>query len=430
VVNILKTVELFAGVGSQRMALRNLGIEHEIVAIAEIDKYALQSYEAIHNDCPNLGDISKVNPKDVPEHDLLTYSFPCQDISLAGEMKGLSKGSNTKSSLLWECAKIIEHHNPKYLLLENVKNLVGQSFKDDFDKWLQWLDKKGYVNYWEVLNAKNYGIPQNRDRVFGVGIRKDVNAKRTPYEIGFFDNRTYKFPEPIELKLKLKDLLETTVPPKFWLNEKNIKHMNRKFGSKGKIIKPTDEIVPTLTAAMGNGGGNVPCIEYEIDEKYYLSERIIEGFNKHKKRHEERGNGFKFEPIKNTDTVAKAICTSPGTRATDNYIDESKFEKGGVCGKDYTTNREQEQRLWSENGYSPCITTANTETLKIVTKNKGKRRIRKLTPLECWRLMGFSDEDFKKAKDSGLSDTQLYKQAGNSIVVDVLERIFENLFKI
>lgn len=359
------------------MALRNLGIDHKVVAISEIDKYALQSYKAIHGDCPNLGDISKVQPKEIPEHDLLTYSFPCQDISLAGEMKGFSKGSDTRSSLLWECAKVIEHHKPKYLLLENVKNLVGKNFKSDFDKWLQWLDKQGYVNYWDILNAKDYGIPQNRDRVFDVGIRKDINDKRKPYEIGFFDNVTYKFPEPIELKKKLKDVLEK-----------------------------------------------------EVDEKYYLSERIINGFIKHKKRHEKKGNGFKFEPVKDTDTIAKAICTSPGTRATDNYIDESKFEKGGVCGKDYTTNREQEQRLWSENGYSPCITTANTEILKIVTEHKGKRKIRKLTPLECWRLMGFLDEDFKKAKDSGLSDTQLYKQAGNSIVVDVLEGIFKNLLSV
>jgi DNA (cytosine-5)-methyltransferase 1 len=371
---MLKVVELFSGVGSQRMALNRLDINFEVVGISEIDKYALQSYKAIHGDCPNLGDITKINPEDVPEHNLLTYSFPCQDISIAGKMQGLKKGGDTRSGLLWEVSKIIKQHRPKYLLLENVKNLVGEKFKPDFDKWLQWLDKQGYINYYDVLNAKDYGIPQNRERVFVVSIRKDVNAKRTPYEIGFFDNQTYKFPEPKELKLKLKDMLED-----------------------------------------------------EVDEKYYLSEVMIKGFLKHKQRHEKKGNGFKFEPIKDTDTVAKAICTSPGTRATDNYIDETKFKEGGVCGKDYSTNREQEQRLWSENGYSPCITTSNTDTLKIVTSQKGKKRIRKLTPLECWRLMGFTDKDFKKVKDSGISDTQLYKQAGNSIVVDVLVGIFKEL---
>ena len=373
--DILKVVELFSGVGSQRMALKNIGVKHEVVATSEIDKFALQSYKAIHGDCPNLGDVSKIKPKDIPEHDLLTYSFPCQDISVAGKMEGLKEGSGTRSGLLWECAKIIEYHKPKYLLLENVKNLVGINFKDDFDKWLQWLDEQGYVNYWEILNAKDYGIPQNRERVFVVSIRKDINDKRKPYEIGFFDNKTFKFPEPVKLELKLKDLLEN-----------------------------------------------------EVDEKYYLSKKIIKGFIKHRKRHEEKGNGFKFEPITDTDTVGKAICTAPGTRATDNYINESKFKKGGVCGKDYSTKREQAQRLWSENGYSPCVTTANTETLKIVTKKTRKDyHIRKLTPLEVWRLMGFSDEDFKKAKDSGISDTQLYKQAGNSIVVDVLENIFKKL---
>src|SRR6056297_2302299 len=115
---MLRVIELFSGVGSQRMALKNLGIKHKVVGIAEIDKYALQSYKAIHGDCPNMGNITKVKPEDVPEHDLLTYSFPCQDISVAGNMNGLSKGSGTRSGLLWECAKIIEHHKPKYLLLE------------------------------------------------------------------------------------------------------------------------------------------------------------------------------------------------------------------------------------------------------------------------------------------------------------------------
>ena len=147
-----------------------LGIEHEVVAIAEIDKYAVASYEAIHGDYPNLGDISKIDPNDIPNHDLFTYSFPCQDISVAGKQKGLDMDSGTRSGLLWECQKVIDAKKPKYLLMENVKNIVGKKHKHNFDKWLEWLEQQGYSNYWQVLNAKDYGVPQNRERVFCVSI--------------------------------------------------------------------------------------------------------------------------------------------------------------------------------------------------------------------------------------------------------------------
>ncbi|OHX27741.1 hypothetical protein BKX95_03785 [Streptococcus iniae] len=138
---MLKVFEAFAGIGTQRMALRNLGIPHEVVAIAEIDKFAIKSYEAIHGTVNNLGDISKINPDIIPDHDLFTYSFPCQDISVAGKQAGLDIDSGTRSGLLWECQKVIAAKKPKYLLMENVKNLVGKKHKLNFDKWLDWLDK-------------------------------------------------------------------------------------------------------------------------------------------------------------------------------------------------------------------------------------------------------------------------------------------------
>ena len=139
----LKVFEAFAGVGSQRMALRNLGIEHEVVAIAEIDRFAIASYEAIHGKTLNLGDISQIPTEDIPDHDLFTYSFPCQDISVAGKQAGLDMDSGTRSGLLWECQKVIATKKPKYLLLENVKNLVGKRHKANFDLWLEWLVAQG-----------------------------------------------------------------------------------------------------------------------------------------------------------------------------------------------------------------------------------------------------------------------------------------------
>ena len=180
---MLRVFEAFAGYGSQSIALRNLGIEHEVVAISEIDKYAIKAYETIHGPTNNLGDICKIDPNDIPDHDLFTYSFPCQDLSVAGKQAGLGKG--TRSGLLYECEKVIEAKKPKYLLLENVKNLVGKKCKPQFDEWLDYLESLGYTNYWQVLNAKDYGVPQNRERVFVVSI------------LG--EHKPYEFPKPIPL---------------------------------------------------------------------------------------------------------------------------------------------------------------------------------------------------------------------------------------
>ncbi|WP_446457331.1 DNA cytosine methyltransferase [Tuanshanicoccus yangjingiae] len=208
---VLKVLEAFAGIGTQRMALRNLGVPHEVVAISEIDKFAIKSYEAIHGKTKNLGDISKIKEEDIPEHDLFTYSFPCQDISLAGYQKGLSQGSKTRSSLLWECKRVIESKKPKYLLMENVKNLVSKKFKADFDRWLEYLESLGYTNYWKVLNAKDYGVPQNRERVFCVSI------------LG--EHKGFEFPTGEPLTIRLKDVLEDEVDEKFYLLEERVKQL-------------------------------------------------------------------------------------------------------------------------------------------------------------------------------------------------------------
>lgn len=174
--NPLRLIELFAGIGSQTQALTNIGIAHKVVAISEIDKYAIQSYEAIHGIANNLGDIRKI--EELPDADLWTYSFPCQDISVAGKGAGIKEG--TRSGLLFEVERLLRVASekgtlPKYLLLENVKNLVSKKFKADFDKWLDFLAELGYTNYWKVLNAKDYGIPQNRERVFCVSIRANTS---------------------------------------------------------------------------------------------------------------------------------------------------------------------------------------------------------------------------------------------------------------
>lgn len=202
----LRVFEAFAGIGTQRMALKRAGIPHEVVAISEIDRHALAAYTAIHGDTLNLGDIRGIPSGGVPDHDFFTYSFPCQDISAAGHKRGFAEGSGTRSSLLWECKRIIDRKRPKYLLLENVKALVNKNNVDVFHTWLRTLEGYGYSNYWQVLNARDYGVPHNRERVFCVSIHGD--------------HAPFVFPEPVPLTVRTIDLLEDEVDDRYYVNER------------------------------------------------------------------------------------------------------------------------------------------------------------------------------------------------------------------
>ncbi len=210
---MIKVNELFAGIGAFRKALDRLNLPYEIVGISEIDKYAIKSYEAIFGKTRNYGDISKITKLDYA--DLLTYGFPCQDISVAGLQAGIVKGE-TRSGLLYEVKRLLVtsalyDELPKYLILENVKNLVGNKFFDKFNEWIDWLDAIGYNTYWQVINATDCGMPQNRERVFAVSILKSV-------DVGF------SFPEPIPLDKSMFDYLEDDVDEKFYLSEDYIEY--------------------------------------------------------------------------------------------------------------------------------------------------------------------------------------------------------------
>lgn len=416
----LRVFEAFAGVGSQRMALRNLGIEHEVVAISEIDKYAIASYEAIHGETFNLGDISKLNTDDIPDHDLFTYSFPCQDISVAGQQAGLDMNSGTRSGLLWECQKVISVKKPKYLLLENVKNLVGKRHKANFDLWLDWLVEQGYSNYWQVLNAKDYGVPQNRERVFVVSI------------LG--EHKEFDFPNTQELQLRLKDMLEDEVDEKFYLSEEKVNQLL--FNVKGNIdlskqvvgtchqrndlsfatrdrVYSSEKIAPTLTSTM-----------YKDAPKVALSNdvnpiRLGGVFDTETSRRQAGA-------IWDKDAIAPTLDTMQGGWRQPSVLLKNATKQGYIEATEgdgidlaYPNSQTRRGRVQKE-----CRTTLQTGT-SVGTLDSYS--IRKLTPLECWRLMGFTDQDFYKAQVVN-SNTQLYKQAGNSIVVQVLEEIFRSMF--
>lgn len=407
---MLRVLECFAGLGACSKALERLKIDHEIVDAVEIDKYAIASFNAVHGTNFEPQDITKWD-KDI-EVDLIMHGSPCQDFSVAGKQAGGDKDSGTRSSLMYETLRIVEKLKPKYVIWENVKNLLSAKHRHNFDAYLERMTEFGYKNYYQVLNAKDYGVPQNRERVFTVSIRLDV-----PYCWAF------KFPSRRPLTKRLKDVLET-----------------------------------------------------DVDGKYYLSEKTIAGYMVHTDRHKERGNGFKFEPT-DGNVTAHTISTRAGQRSTDNFVKIITANKSGYDlatdgdGVDLAYPKSTTRRGRVGHRVSKTITTSdnmgvvvigdnkkaiketpsiiqkqgdrgtnnysvNSETFYTIPANpmsdRGQQvvesnyRIRKLTPKECWRLMGFDDADFEKAEKAN-SNTQLYKQAGNSIVVNVLEAILKEL---
>ena len=230
----MKLLSLFSGIGAFEKALDNLQIPYELVAYCEIDKYASKSYSAIHcvPESMNLGDITKVDEQALPKDiDLITYGFPCQDISLAGKQKGLfnADGTKTRSGLFFEALRIIETTHPRVAIAENVKNLTSKKFNAQFQIVLASLEAAGYNNYFQVLNAKDYGIPQNRERVFIVSIRKDI------------DTGMFQFPEGFTLQLRLKDMLEDVVDEKYYLSDSQIaKIENSNFAQEATRIQKGD----------------------------------------------------------------------------------------------------------------------------------------------------------------------------------------------
>lgn len=215
--NPLRVCTTFSGYDSQCMALDQLkewcpGFDYELVAWSEIDPNAIKAHNLVypHWADRNLGDITKIDWEKTPDFDFFTFSSPCQDFSNAGLQKGGEEGSGTRSSLLWECEKAIIAKNPKYMFMENVKALVSKKFIEVFYKWCERVRSYGYSVYWQVLNAKDYGVPQNRERVFAIFIRDDVDFK-------------YAFPESFTLETRLKDVLEDEVEDKYYLSEKSVR---------------------------------------------------------------------------------------------------------------------------------------------------------------------------------------------------------------
>ena len=456
----LRLIELFAGIGAQAKALTNLGIKYEHWGVCEWDKYAIQSYNAVHGTNFNPSDITKLTAKDLnivdTEHYnyLLTYSFPCQDLSNAGKGRGMEKGSGTRSGLLWEVERLLNECTelPQVLLMENVPQVHGKKNIEHFEKWIAFLESKGYSNHWKDLNSKDYGIPQNRNRT---------------YMISVLGGYTYEFPKPIPLELTLKDFLENEVDEKYYLSEKKLNTIN-KWNSLERPLEKVygkNSIARTLTTRSGAECGSLATYCEQFDETTNIVPSL-EGTSELKSKlcKELLDNGL----VEEGDVIRHSYTTNRLNNGVDNMSRTESKEKLSptldtrcdclgvvvkepselqkeVCNKameqglmkpydiiDYTysnarLNEIMNGKIQTKNSTDNQI--ANTITCQ--TENFGvcvpELRIRKLTPKECWLLMGFDSTDVEKAAKV-CSNAQLYKQAGNSIVVNVLMAIFKTLF--
>ena len=414
----IRLIELFAGYGSQALALKYLGVKFEHWKICEWAVKSIQAYKDIHfNDdnedysknvdyktiCSilktkgissnynepmsmqqitrlsekqvrkiysniiatnNLVNIQQVNGRDLSIVDtdkydyVLTYSFPCQDLSLAGKGKGMSDTS-TRSGMLWEVERILTECKelgsmPQVLLMENVPQVHSEDNKEDFKKWIMRLEELGYSNYWQDLIATDYGIPQTRNRCFMVSLLGDYS---------------YSFAPRQPLTISLRDMLEPNV-----------------------------------------------------NAKYFLSDKLIEFFYSNSEKQKENGNGFRFKPMTIDEAdVCKTITTSSGNRMDDNFIINKPEVLGGIGEKKSNggTQWYQQDRIYDDN-----VAIAVTTSFNPYYKND--LRIRKLTPKECFRLMGVRDDDFDNCAKNQ-SNASLYHLAGDSIVVNVLMAIFKEM---
>ena len=418
----LKVGTDFSGIGAPEQALKNLGIDFESVFACEIDKYARQSYSAIHDEPKRFyNDITKRDHSEVEQLDLYVAGFPCQSFSIAGQRKGFDEARGT---LFFDVAEFIRINQPKCFILENVKGLLshdkgrtyqtitdiltngggtlnGQISIDLFD------DGLGYHVYAQVLNTRDYGVPQNRERIFIVG---------------FKDFRQFSFPIKEQLKLRLRDMLQDNPESKYLLSNKMYEVLKR-HGNK-IIDNETPDSSGCIHAGYYKMGGRDQ--QYiKVDEKYYLSDKLVKYFKENHIKNQEKGNGFKFQPGAGGG-VATSITTKEGTRMESNYIESDNKTDEVLFVADY---RNDEGLRIRKDGNSPCLSARRHSEKDISTMPPiiMQQRIRRLTPLECWRLQDFPDDAFVKAADV-CSDTQLYKQAGNSITVAVIQKIIQKIY--
>lgn len=429
----IRLIELFAGYGSQALALEFLNINFEHYKVCEFDKYAIETYNAFHNTNFATSDITQLKAKDLEINNtdqytyVMTYSFPCTDLSLAGKRMGMEKGSGTRSGLLWEVERLLnelDNNLPQILLMENVPQVIKAN---GWEQWQAYLESKGYSNYCEILNAKDFGIPQNRERCFMISILGNYN---------------YHFPQKIKLNYLLKDLLENEVDEKYYLSEEKIKQISNWKAQQDplKDIDKEKKICPTLTARG---------VEEEHSGMILINEATIKGYAIAKEGDSvnleqpnsktRRGRVGKQEANTLTTSCNQGVVVlgnympsnhNASRIVDDNGIAPTVMENHGtvtaVCIGGFGNKCNKDKQYHMQNRvYDNKIATANTSSFQPYYYHN--LCIRKLTPNECYKLMGVPSRINCKTK---VSSSQQYKQAGNSIVTTVLMAIFGELLEI
>ncbi|RPK20922.1 hypothetical protein EH2_00215 [Bacillus subtilis] len=430
----LRVMSLFSGIGAFEAALRNIGVEYELVGFSEIDKYAIKSYCAIHNvsETLNVGDISKAKKDNIPYFDLLTSGFPCPTFSVAGGRDGMeykcsncshehlityedykkgvkcpkceavSKAKDERGTLFFETALLAEEKKPKFVILENVKGLINSGNGQVLRIISETMNNIGYRIDLELLNSKFFNVPQNRERVYIIGIREDLveneqwvvgqkrndvlsKGKKRLQEINI-KSFNFKWPLQDTVTKRLREILEDFVDEKYYLNEEKTKKLVEQLGT-------------------------APLQKQEVREPLMVGHVDLKGHDAIKRVYSPEG--------------LSPTLTTMGGGHREPKIAEKQKEVRAVLTPEREEKR-QNGRRFKENG-EPAFTVNTIDRHGVAIGEYPKYKIRKLSPLECWRLQAFDDEDFEKAFAAGISNSQLYKQAGNSITVSVLESIFQEL---
>lgn len=415
----MKVGTFFSGIGSPEQALLNLGVNHEIEFACDIDKYARETY--LKNfDCKNMyQDITALDMKDLSYVDLLVFGFPCQAFSMAGKRGGFE---DTRGTLFYDALRYLKEHKPRYFIAENVKGLLshdsGKTFQTIIDclaltvntqMTLMPFDNLGYHIHYKVLNTKDYGIPQNRERIFIVGIRDDA------------DNN-FRFPKEMLLNLKLKDILQDN--PNYAKSglyqpyPRNYKELG--FKRKEQLELSKDNVSNTITTS------NDQIIK--IDDKYYLSDKALDKIKIHNNKLNKKASIFSNQQyIKTHSLYPRSGNPKKGGTGHLSKSDGTSYclDTGNMQAIEWVADYRYDEGLRiRKNNIIPCLNSSMSinESLTASGTLIKQNKIRRLTPLECERLQGFPDNHTE-----GVSDTQRYKQCGNSITVNVMEAILKNL---
>jgi DNA (cytosine-5)-methyltransferase 1 len=421
-------VSLFSGIGGFEQALNKLG--GTCVMASEIDKYANQAYEVLYGH-PTVGDVTKVAAEDVPDHDLLVGGFPCQAFSVAGKRLGFEEARGT---LFFEIARIAKVKQPKAMLLENVKGLVGHDGGKTLDTIIQTLAEIGYTVDFEVMNSKYFGVPQNRERIFIVAVRDDLvtpqawdvgkrsdvvaKGKRRIAQIDGVKTFNFEYPEQIEVTVRLRDILESNVDERFYLSEEKTAKLVAQLEAQEKTVKDSDLIDPS--AAKQDGLRVFTDCSPTLRARDYKDPRMIYQI-------EVLGQlDMKGHRVVKEVLSPEGICTTLTTMGGGHREPKIAEEQDIRIIADDGLNRKARER---KDGITSPLRAVAGDRPGTWVSEPPRYRIRKLTPLECFRLQGFPDAEFDKLTANGISNSQLYKMAGNAVSVPVISALGKRLLR-